>query len=69
MMQRVVDGISAQLNTKAYGSLSIVVQHYMTAKVAFIVPPGSLCASANNEFGHSMVREPANDLVQDEKFF
>ena len=39
MMQReVADRISAEPNTKAYGSLSIAVQYYMTAKVAFIVP-------------------------------
>ncbi|KHD44989.1 16S rRNA (adenine(1518)-N(6)/adenine(1519)-N(6))-dimethyltransferase RsmA [Streptococcus hongkongensis] len=39
MMQReVADRISAAPNTKAYGSLSIAVQYYMTAKVAFIVP-------------------------------
>ena len=39
MMQReVADRISAQPKTKAYGSLSIAVQYYMEAKVAFIVP-------------------------------
>ena len=39
MMQReVADRISAQPNSKSYGSLSIAVQYYMTAKVAFIVP-------------------------------
>lgn len=39
MMQReVADRISAEPNTKAYGSLSIAVQYYMDAKVAFIVP-------------------------------
>lgn len=35
MMQReVADRISAQPNSKSYGSLSIAVQYYMTAKVA-----------------------------------
>lgn len=38
MQKEVADRISAQPNTKAYGSLSIAVQYYMTAKVAFIVP-------------------------------
>lgn len=39
MMQReVADRISAEPNTKAYGSLSIAVQYYMTAKIAFVVP-------------------------------
>ncbi|MGT2829885.1 16S rRNA (adenine(1518)-N(6)/adenine(1519)-N(6))-dimethyltransferase RsmA [Streptococcus hillyeri] len=38
MQKEVADRISAEPNTKAYGSLSIAVQYYMTAKVAFIVP-------------------------------
>ena len=38
MQKEVADRISAQPNTKAYGSLSIAVQYYMTAKVSFIVP-------------------------------
>lgn len=38
MQKEVADRISALPNTKAYGSLSIAVQYYMTAKVAFVVP-------------------------------
>ena len=39
MMQReVADRISAAPGTKAYGSLTISVQYYMEAKLAFIVP-------------------------------
>lgn len=38
MQKEVADRISAAPNTKAYGSLSIAVQYYMTAKVAFVVP-------------------------------
>lgn len=38
MQKEVADRISAEPNTKAYGSLSIAVQYYMMAKVAFIVP-------------------------------
>ena len=39
MMQReVADQISAAPGTKAYGSLTIAVQYYMEAKLAFIVP-------------------------------
>ena len=38
MQKEVADRISAEPNTKAYGSLSIAVQYYMTAKVAFAVP-------------------------------
>ena len=46
MQKEVADRISAQPNTKAYGSLSIAVQYYMTAKVAFYRASYGLCASA-----------------------
>ena len=52
MQKEVADRISAQPNTKAYGSLSIAVQYYMTAKVAFIVPRNGLCASAKCGLSH-----------------
>ncbi|WP_165211937.1 16S rRNA (adenine(1518)-N(6)/adenine(1519)-N(6))-dimethyltransferase RsmA [Streptococcus tangpeifui] len=38
MQKEVADRIAAEPNTKAYGSLSIAVQYYMAAEVAFIVP-------------------------------
>jgi 16S rRNA (adenine1518-N6/adenine1519-N6)-dimethyltransferase len=38
MQKEVADRISAVPGTKAYGSLSIAVQYYMEAKLAFIVP-------------------------------
>ena len=72
MMQReVADRISAQPNTKAYGSLSIAVQYYMTAKVAFIVPRTVFVPAPNVDSAIlKMVRrdQPAVS-VQDEKFF
>ena len=72
MMQReVADRISAQPNTKAYGSLSIAVQCYMTAKVAFIVPRTVFVPAPNVDSAIlKMVRRerPAVE-VQDEKFF
>ena len=72
MMQReVADRISAQPNTKAYGSLSIAVQYYMTAKVAFIVPRKVFVPAPNVDSAIlKMVRreQPAVE-VQDEKFF
>ena len=52
MQKEVADRISAEPNTKAYGSLSIAVQYYMTAKVAFIVPRTVFCASAKRRFCH-----------------
>ena len=72
MMQReVADRISAQPNTKSYGSLSIAVQYYMTAKVAFIVPRTVFVPAPNVDSAIlKMVRRerPAVE-VQDEKFF
>ena len=38
MQKEVADRIAASPKTKAYGSLSIAVQYYMEASVAFIVP-------------------------------
>ena len=72
MMQReVADRISAQPNTKAYGSLSIAVQYYMTAKVAFIVPRTVFVPAPNVDSAIlKMVRrdQPAVG-VKDEAFF
>ena len=72
MMQReVADRISAKPNTKAYGSLSIAVQYYMTAKVAFIVPRTVFVPAPNVDSAIlKMVRRPEPAAaVEDESFF
>ncbi|MCW1062701.1 16S rRNA (adenine(1518)-N(6)/adenine(1519)-N(6))-dimethyltransferase RsmA [Streptococcus anginosus] len=72
MMQReVADRISAQPNSKSYGSLSIAVQYYMTAKVAFIVPRTVFVPAPNVDSAIlKMVRrdQPAVE-ANDEAFF
>lgn len=71
MQKEVADRISAEPNTKAYGSLSIAVQYYMTAKVAFIVPRTVFVPSPNVDSAIlKMVRrdQPAVS-VKDEDFF
>lgn len=72
MMQReVADRISAQPNSKSYGSLSIAVQYYMTAKVAFIVPRTVFVPAPNVDSAIlKMTRrdKPAVE-VEDESFF
>ncbi|WP_422802654.1 16S rRNA (adenine(1518)-N(6)/adenine(1519)-N(6))-dimethyltransferase RsmA [Streptococcus sp. FT1-106] len=72
MMQReVADRISAEPNTKAYGSLSIAVQYYMTAKVAFIVPRTVFVPAPNVDSAilkMTRLDTPAV-VVQDEDFF
>ncbi|WP_270999969.1 16S rRNA (adenine(1518)-N(6)/adenine(1519)-N(6))-dimethyltransferase RsmA [Streptococcus agalactiae] len=72
MMQReVADRISAMPNTKAYGSLSIAVQYYMTAKVSFIVPKTVFVPAPNVDSAIlKMVRRDQPVVsVQDEDFF
>ncbi|TWT14447.1 16S rRNA (adenine(1518)-N(6)/adenine(1519)-N(6))-dimethyltransferase RsmA [Streptococcus sp. sy010] len=71
MQKEVADRISAQPKTKAYGSLSIAVQYYMTAKVAFIVPRTVFVPAPNVDSAIlKMVRrkEPLV-TVKDEDFF
>ena len=71
MQKEVADRISAEPNTKAYGSLSIAVQYYMTAKVAFIVPRTVFVPAPNVDSAIlKMVRRPEPAVaVEDEKFF
>ena len=71
MQKEVADRISAQHNTKAYGSLSIAVQYYMTAKVAFIVPRTVFVPAPNVDSAIlKMVRRPEPAVaVEDESFF
>ena len=71
MQKEVADRISAKPNSKAYGSLSIAVQYYMTAKVAFIVPRTVFVPAPNVDSAIlKMVRRPEPAVaVEDEKFF
>ena len=71
MQKEVADRISAKPNTKAYGSLSIAVQYYMTAKVAFIVPRTVFVPAPNVDSAIlKMARRPEPAVaVEDEKFF
>ena len=71
MQKEVADRISAQPNTKAYGSLSIAVQYYMTAKVAFIVSRTVFVPAPNVDSAIlKMVRRPEPAVaVEDESFF
>ena len=71
MQKEVADRISAQPNTKAYGSLSIAVQYYMTANVAFIVPRTVFVPAPNVDSAIlKMVRRPEPAVpVEDESFF
>lgn len=71
MQKEVADRISAEPNTKAYGSLSIAVQYYMTAKVAFIVPRTVFVPVPNVDSAILKMTRREQPLVQvkDEDFF
>lgn len=71
MQKEVADRISAQPKTKAYGSLSIAVQYYMTAKVAFIVPRTVFVPAPNVDSAilKMVRREQPLVEVKDEDFF
>ena len=71
MQKEVADRISAEPNTKAYGSLSIAVQYYMTAQVAFIVPKTVFVPAPNVDSAIlKMTRRDAPMVaVTDEDFF
>lgn len=72
MMQReVAERITASPNSKAYGSLSIAVQYYMEAKVAFIVPKTVFVPQPNVDSAILSLTKRATPLVQvtDEKEF
>ena len=71
MQKEVADRISAQPNTKAYGSLSIAVQYYMSAKLAFIVPRTVFVPAPNVDSAILKMTRREQPLVevQDEEFF
>ena len=71
MQKEVADRISAEPNTKAYGSLSIAVQYYMTAKVAFVVPRTVFVPAPNVDSAILKMTRRKQPLVQvkDEDFF
>ncbi|MCS4487852.1 16S rRNA (adenine(1518)-N(6)/adenine(1519)-N(6))-dimethyltransferase RsmA [Streptococcus sciuri] len=71
MQKEVADRISAEPNTKDYGSLSIAVQYYMTAKVAFVVPRTVFVPTPNVDSAILKMTRRKQPLVQvkNEDFF
>lgn len=71
MQKEVADRIAASPKTKAYGSLSIAVQYYMEASVAFIVPRTVFIPAPNVDSAIlKMVRREAPLVeVKDEEWF
>lgn len=72
MQKEVADRITASPGTKAYGSLSIAVQYYMEAEVAFIVPKTAFVPQPNVDSAILHLKRREMPLVQvndEEKFF
>ncbi|EPH93747.1 MULTISPECIES: 16S rRNA (adenine(1518)-N(6)/adenine(1519)-N(6))-dimethyltransferase RsmA [unclassified Enterococcus] len=72
MQKEVADRISAKPGTKAYGSLSIAVQYFMEAKLAFIVPKTVFVPQPNVDSAILKLTrraEPAVDVVDEKAFF
>ena len=72
MQKEVADRIAASPKTKAYGSLSIAVQYYMEASVAFIVPRTVFIPAPNVDSAIlKMFRreEPVVEVEDEEWFF
>lgn len=72
MQKEVADRISAKPSTKAYGSLSIAVQYYMEASVAFIVPKTAFVPQPNVDSAIIKLTKrdkPAVEVVNEKNFF
>ena len=72
MQKEVADRISAKPGTKAYGSLSIAVQYYMEAQLAFIVPKTVFVPQPNVDSAILKLtkrEKPAVDVTSETEFF
>ncbi|WP_208559898.1 16S rRNA (adenine(1518)-N(6)/adenine(1519)-N(6))-dimethyltransferase RsmA [Marinilactibacillus kalidii] len=71
MQKEVANRLSAVPGTKAYGSLSIAVQYYMDAEVAFIVPKTVFTPQPNVESAVIKLtrKKEAEVIVKDEAVF
>ncbi|MHC5227164.1 16S rRNA (adenine(1518)-N(6)/adenine(1519)-N(6))-dimethyltransferase RsmA [Enterococcus sp. LJL99] len=72
MQKEVADRISAKPGTKAYGSLSIAVQYFMEASIAFIVPKTVFIPQPNVDSAIIKLtkrEKPAVSVVNEKEFF
>lgn len=71
MQKEVADRMTAKPSTKAYGSLSIAVQFYMEAKLAFIVPKTAFVPQPNVDSAIIKLEKREQPIVDviDETFF
>lgn len=72
MQKEVAERISAKPGTKAYGSLSIAVQYFMEASVAFIVPKTVFVPQPNVDSAIIKLtkrEKPAVEVTDEKEFF
>lgn len=72
MQKEVADRISAKPGSKAYGSLSIAVQYYMQAQLAFIVPKTVFVPQPNVDSAIlklTRLNQPAVQVDDEKAFF
>ncbi|MDQ0216206.1 16S rRNA (adenine1518-N6/adenine1519-N6)-dimethyltransferase [Oikeobacillus pervagus] len=71
LQKEVADRISAKPGTKEYGSLSIAIQYYTEAEIAFIVPKTVFMPQPNVDSAiiHLTKREQPAVFVESEEFF
>lgn len=71
MQKEVADRITAAPGSKAYGSLSIAIQYYMEAEIAFIVPKTVFVPQPNVDSAILKLTRRDKPVVEvkDEKFF
>lgn len=71
MQKEVAERIQAKPKSKAYGSLSIAVQYYMEASIAFIVPKTAFVPQPNVDSAILKLERRPQPLVEvkDEDFF
>ena len=71
MQKEVAERIQAKPKSKAYGSLSIAVQYYMEASIAFIVPKTAFVPQPNVDSAILKLERRQQPLVEvkDEDFF
>ncbi|GBG96944.1 16S rRNA (adenine(1518)-N(6)/adenine(1519)-N(6))-dimethyltransferase RsmA [Lactococcus termiticola] len=72
MQKEVADRIAAKPNTKAYGSLSIAVQYYLKAEVAFNVPRTVFVPAPNVDSAilkMTRLDQPAVDVPDEDWYF
>lgn len=72
MQKEVAQRMTAQPNTKAYGSLTIAIQYWCEAKIGFIVPRSVFNPMPNVDSAVLLLNrrnEPLVDVVDEEFFF